>query len=133
MSKSITFDKSKAFTLRIIKLYNYLKVTHNEFVLSKQILRAGTSIGANIAEAEFAISTKDFLSKLYIALKEAAETKYWLDLLNDAEYITKEQFDSINSDCEEIIKLLTSITKTTNLNNTKNQKLTRNYTLVTSN
>lgn len=133
MSKSITFDKSKAFALRIIKLYNYLKVTHNEFVLSKQILRAGTSIGANIAEAEFAISTKDFLSKLYIALKEAAETKYWLDLLNDAEYITKEQFDSINSDCEEIIKLLTSITKTTNLNNTKNQKLTSNYTLVTSN
>ena len=120
MSKSITFDKSKAFALRIIKLYNYLKVTHNEFVLSKQILLAGTSIGANIAEAEFAISTKDFLSKLYIALKEAAETKYWLDLLNDAEYITKEQFDSINSDCEEIIKLLTSITKTTNLNNTKN-------------
>lgn len=133
MSKSITFDKSKAFALRIIKLYNYLKVTHNEFVLSKQILLAGTSIGANIAEAEFAISTKDFLSKLYIALKEAAETKYWLDLLNDAEYITKEQFDSINSDCEEIIKLLTSITKTTNLNNTKNQKLTSNYTLVTSN
>lgn len=133
MSKSITFDKSKAFALKIIKLYNYLKVTHNEFVLSKQILRAGTSIGANIAEAEFAISTKDFLSKLYIALKEAAETKYWLDLLNDAEYITKEQFDSINSDCEEIIKLLTSITKTTNLNNTKNQKLTSNYTLVTSN
>ena len=133
MSKSITFDKSKAFALRIIKLYNYLKVTHNEFVLSKQILRAGTSIGANIAEAEFAISTKDFLSKLYIALKEATETKYWLDLLNDAEYITKEQFDSINSDCEEIIKLLTSITKTTNLNNTKNQKLTSNYTLVTTN
>ena len=133
MSKSITFDKSKAFALRIIRLYNCLKVTHNEFVLSKQILRAGTSIGANIAEAEFAISTKDFLSKLYIARKEAAETKYWLDLLNDAEYITKEQFDSINSDCEEIIKLLTSITKTTNLNNTKNQKLTSNYTLVTSN
>ena len=118
MGKIITFDKSKAFALRIIRLYKFLKEERNEFILSKQLIRSGTSIGANIAEAEHAISTKDFIAKLYIALKEAAETKYWLDLLKEADYLTTEEYNSIVIDCEELIKLLTSITKTTNQNNT---------------
>ena len=99
-------------------LYKFLKEERNEFILSKQLIRSGTSIGANIAEAEHAISTKDFIAKLYIALKEAAETKYWLDLLKEADYLTTEEYNSIVIDCEELIKLLTSITKTTNQNNT---------------
>ena len=99
------------------KLYKFLKEERNEFILSKQLIRSGTSIGANIAEAEQAISTKDLLAKLYIALKEAAETKYWLDLLKDADYLTIEEYNSIILDCEELIKLLTSTTKTINKNN----------------
>ena len=119
MRESLVFDKSRVFALRIIKLYNYLKSERGEYVLSKQLLRYGTSIGANIAEAEYAITKKDFLLKIYIALKEASETKYWLDLLRDAEYLTKQEYDSIIFDCEEILKLLISITKTTtkNVNN----------------
>ena len=117
MGKSVTFDKSNAFALRIIRLYKFLKEERNEFILSKQLIRSGTSIGANIAEAEQAISTKDLLAKLYIALKEAAETKYWLDLLKDADYLTIEEYNSIILDCEELIKLLTSTTKTINKNN----------------
>ena len=113
---SVVFEKSRAFALRIIKLYNYMKSEHSEYVLSKQLLRSGTSIGANIAEAEYAITKKDFLSKIYIALKEASETKYWLDLLRDAEYLRKQEYDSIVFDCEEILKLLTNITKTTSKN-----------------
>ena len=81
MGKSITFDKSKAFALRIIRLYKFLKEERNEFILSKQLIRSGTSIGANIAEAEHPQSTADYLSKMNIALKEANETKFWLKLL----------------------------------------------------
>ena len=80
--------------------------------MSKQILRCGTSIGANIAEAECAFSDKDFLSKMYIAYKESAETKYWLSLLKESTYISQEQFMSLYQDCEEINKMLSSITKT---------------------
>lgn len=81
-------------------------------ILSKQILRSGTSIGANIAEAECAISNNDFLSKMYIAFKECAETEYWIELLHDSEYLTDKEFMSMISDCEEIRKILSSITKT---------------------
>lgn len=116
MRESLVFDKSRVFALRIIKLYNYLKSERAEYVLSKQMLRSGTSIGANIAEAEYAITKKDFLSKIYISLKEAAETKYWLDLLHDADLLSDKEHKSIIADCEELLKLLTSIAKTTTEN-----------------
>ncbi len=86
--------------------------SESENILSKQILRSGTSIGANIAESESASSKNDFINKLYIALKECSETIYWLELLNETEFISKEQFDSINADCMELYKMLMSIIKT---------------------
>lgn len=104
-------DKSKAFALRIIKLYKYLCEEKKEFILSKQILRAGTSIGANVRESQRGQSKADFYAKLNIALKEADETAYWLELLHESEYIKNDAFDSIYPDCEELIKLLVSITK----------------------
>ncbi len=88
----------------------------NEYVLSKQILRSGTSIGANLCEAEEAISKKEFASKVYMALKEARETEYWLELLCRTDYISKKEYDSINADCTELLKLLVSITKTLSSN-----------------
>jgi four helix bundle protein len=107
-----SFSKSKKFASRIIKLYKYLCGEKKEYVLSKQILRSGTSIGANLAEAEYGCSPKDFMNKKSIALKECAETLYWLDLLKDNDFITKEWFDNIHRDCEEIVKMLTSAVKT---------------------
>lgn len=104
--------KSKQFAIRIVNLYKYLCNDKKEFVLSKQILRSGTSIGANIAESECAISKKDFLSKLYIALKECSEPLYWLDLLYDTEYLTEEQYNSMKKDCEEMRKMMSASTKT---------------------
>lgn len=104
-------NKSKTFAIRIVKLYQYL-FDNKEFVMSKQILRCGTSIGANITEGNYAQSHADFISKMNIALKEAAETEYWLELLRDTQYITEQQFTSIHSDCSELIKLLISILKT---------------------
>ena len=104
--------KSKAFALRIIKLYQYLCDTKREFILSKQILRSGTSIGANVREAICGQSRPDFYAKLYIALKETSETEYWLELLHESGFINDTYFDSIYSDCKEIIRILTSITKT---------------------
>ena len=105
-------DKSKKFALRIIGLSRYLREEKSEFVLSKQILRSGTSIGANVKESSFAQSKADFYSKMYIAFKEAAETEYWLELLHEAEYINDNEFGSIYADCQELLKLLSSITKT---------------------
>lgn len=112
MKEGITYQKSKIFAVRIIRLYQYLKENKKEYVLSKQLLRCGTSIGANISEANCAISEKDFLSKMYIAFKECAETEYWLELLYDSDFLTEIEFQSIISDCREIKKLLSSITKT---------------------
>ena len=106
---------SKAFAIRIIKLYKYLSEEKKEFVMSKQILRSGTSIGANISESIFAQSRMDFVSKMSIALKEASETKYWLDLLMETEYITKMQYESIADDISKIIGTLVNI-----VNSTKN-------------
>lgn len=107
-------SKSKRFAVRIVKLYQYLCDEKREYVLSKQLLRSGTSIGANLAEAECAISRKDFLAKIYIALKECAETKYWLELLHETAYLSPEEFQSIYADCEELRKMLSSTTKTIN-------------------
>ena len=105
--------KSKAFALRIVKLYQYLQDDRKEYVLSKQVLRSGTSIGANVAEAEYGISRNDFLAKMYIALKECSETKYWLDLLHEAGYLDEAPYVSIFNDCDELLRLLSSITKST--------------------
>ena len=114
MRKNIAKEKSMAFSIRIVGLYKYLTEAKNEHILSKQILRSGTSIGANIAESECAISSADFVSKVYIALKECAETQYWLELLKNTNYITQAQFDDIFADCEELRKILSSTTKTMN-------------------
>ena len=112
MTDNVVLTKSKAFALRCIKLYKYLSSDMREFILSKQMLRSGTSIGANVREATNAYSKKEFAAKMSIALKEAAETAYWLELLVESDYISKPQFDSVYSDAEELLKLLTSIVKT---------------------
>lgn len=112
---NIIMTKAKAFAVRIINLYKYLCESKKEFVLSKQVLRSGTSIGANVAEAIVAISKKDFLAKMYIAFKECAETQYWLDLLQETDFLTIDEFKSINDDCTELKKLLSSITKSTRI------------------
>lgn len=114
---NIIDDKSKAFAIRIIGLYDYLHEKKRETVLSKQILRSGTSIGANIRERKNAQSNADFITKLHIALKEAVETQYWLELLVATDKITQTQFDSLNEDLREIITMLTSSIKTTKENN----------------
>lgn len=106
------FYKSKKFAIRIVNLYKYMCEDKKEYVLSKQILRSGTSIGANLAEAETAISKKDFLSKIYISLKECSETMYWLELLYETNYISQQMFISLNNDCNELRKMLSSTTKT---------------------
>ncbi|MEI6507353.1 MAG: four helix bundle protein [Bacteroidota bacterium] len=109
-------EKSYKFALSIIKLYKFLISEKKEFVLSKQLLRSGTSIGALIKEAEHAQSKPDFLNKMNIALKEANESSYWLMLLKDSEYILENEFETIKQECEELIRLLASIVKSTKIN-----------------
>ena len=111
MKENIIKIKSFAFSVRIVKLYQFLCSNKKEFVLSKQLLRSGTSVGAVIREAEYAESKLDFKHKMHIAQKEINETIYWLELLKATNYLLNEQFDSINRDAVEIIKLLTSIIK----------------------
>lgn len=111
-SKNIIVIKSKRFALRVIKLYKYLIANHRITPIANQVLKSGTSIGANVKEAVRAESKPDFYHKMNIALKEASETEYWLELLSESDYITSEQFESIYSDCRDIIKILMSITKT---------------------
>ena len=108
-NRNILVDKSFKFAVRIVKLY----------ILSKQLLRSGTSIGANINEAQDAQSTNDFISKLSISLKEARESKYWIELLKETDYLTDKEADNILDDTVEVIKLLVSIIKTTKINNAK--------------
>lgn len=110
---SILDQKSVAFSLRIIKAYRFLQENKNEYVLSKQLLRSGTAIGALVREAEFVESSGDFVHKLHIALKEANESDYWLLLLKESGYIDEVSYLSIKQDCKELIKLLVSIVKTT--------------------
>lgn len=105
-------NKSFGFAVRIVKLSRYLNEQKNEFVLSKQILRSGTSIGANVAEAQQAQSDADFISKMNIALKEAAETKYWIKLLEATDYLSKSETQSILAECIELEKILFSIIRT---------------------
>ncbi|MEO7984592.1 MAG: four helix bundle protein [Bacteroidota bacterium] len=110
--ESILETKSFDFAVRVINLYMYLKKRHSEYIVSQQILRAGTSIGALIREAEFAESRKDFMHKLYIRLKEANESIYWLELLYATEYITKKMFESMHADASGLLKMLVSSVKT---------------------
>ena len=112
MSEGVLRDKSKGFAIRIVKLYRYLCEERKEFILSKQLLRSGTSIGANIAEANCAVSKKDFFAKMYIAFKECAESKYWLELLYETEYLTQTEYQSMLRDCVELYRLFSSVTKT---------------------
>ena len=109
MGNNVIYELSKKFAIRIIKLYVFLKEEKHEFVMSKQIYRCGTSIGANIAESTYAQSTPDYISKLSISLKEASETQYWLDLLQESNYITTEQYESISNDVKTIIGTLVNI------------------------
>ena len=119
--ENVSLVKSKAFAVRIVKLYKYLCNVHKEFVMSKQILRSGTSIGANLSESECAISRNDFKSKIYIALKEACETKFWLELLHETGYIKDRAFMSIITDCQELIRILNATTKTLSQQEDPNQ------------
>ena len=111
MRNNVIAEKSFAFAVRIVNLCKYLRSQKKEFVLSKQLLRCGTSIGANIAEAQRGQSKADFTAKMSIALKEANEAQYWLRLLFHTEYLTKEEFQSIHKDLAEVLSILTTICK----------------------
>ena len=111
-------SKSKRLAVRIVKLYQYLSEEKREYVISKQMLRSGTSIGANVHEALQGQSKADFTAKMSIALKEASETEYWLELLRETEYLSKEEYESIQKDCGEVAKLLITIVKTSRKNRT---------------
>jgi four helix bundle protein len=115
ISKSLVYDKAYKFAIRIVNAYKYLSIKKNEYVLSKQLLRSGTSIGANIAEANGGISKADFSAKISIAYKECLETKYWLNLLKDTNYISPKEFNSIYPDADELSKILFSILKSSRL------------------
>ncbi|MDO5463209.1 MAG: four helix bundle protein [bacterium] len=110
MKENVLLQKSKAFALMIIKLYTFLKDEKHEVVLAKQLLRSGTSIGANIRESQRAQSEADFYAKLFISLKEADESAYWLELLYESDFISREQYDKLYAHCDELIRILVSIT-----------------------
>jgi len=116
MKENIVKTKSFAFAIRVVKLYQFLCEQKKEFVLSKQLLRSGTSVGAMIRESEHAETKRDFIHKLAIAQKEINETIYWLELLNETNYLSEDQFLSINTDAIELIKLITSILRSTKNN-----------------
>jgi len=119
MRENIVKNKSFASAVRVVKLYQFLCEEKREFVLSKQLLRSGTSVGAMVREAEHAETKKDFIHKMGVAQKEINESIYWLELLKETDYLKSDQFESINKDAVEIIKLITSIKKATkaNINN----------------
>ena len=110
-NKNIVVEKSFDFAIRIVKLYKYLTDNKQEYILSKQVLRSGTSIGANAREASRGQSKADFYAKLYISLKEADETQYWLELLYESGYLPEKEYKTIYEECEELVRLLVSITK----------------------
>jgi len=112
MKENVVKDKSFAFALRVVKLYQFLCKEKREFVLSKQLLRSGTAIGASVREAEQAESRADFIHKMSIALKEANESDYWIELLYQSDYLDQSGYQSIMADCRELLRLLISIVKT---------------------
>ena len=124
MRESVTYDKSKAFAVRIVRMCKWLRNEHKDFVISQQCLRSGTSIGANLCEAMHGQSRPDFVAKLHIALKEAFETNYWLELLHETDYLNDSTFESMQGDCEEIIKLLTATINTSKSNQDYENKKT---------
>ena len=113
MKENIVLAKSRAFGLRIVKLYRYMRESKKEFVLSRQVLRSGTSIGANVSEAQRGQSRADFYSKMCIAQKEAKETEYWLWLLHEGGFMTEKEHASMQRDMDELLSLLAAICKTT--------------------
>ena len=115
MKKNNLYEKAYAFAIRVVKGYQFLSKEKREFILSKQLLRCGTSIGANISEANGAISKADFSSKISIAYKESLETKYWLNLLHDTDFINSKSFNSMHDDADELCRILFSILKTTRI------------------
>jgi len=117
VSKSIAYDKSYKLAIRIVNCCKWIRSNKSEFILSKQLLRSGTSIGANMAEANGAISDADFSAKVSIAYKECRETLYWLSLLKDTDYITEESYKSLHKDTDEVARILFSILKTTRIDN----------------
>lgn len=121
MARSVVFELSKKFALRVIRLYVYLKDERKEYVMSKQIYRCGTSIGANIAESRFAQSDADYICKLSIALKEASETMYWLDLLHESDFISLKQYESLLNDVKTIMGTLVNIINKIKTNNISNK------------
>ena len=121
MARSVVYELSKKFALRIIRLYVYLKDEKKEYVMSKQIYRSGTSIGANIAESQFAQSDADYISKLSIALKETSETMYWLDLLHESDFISLKQYESLLNDVKTITGTLVNIVNKIKSNNISNK------------
>lgn len=118
---SVSFQKSRVFSRRIVKLAQYLEENKGEHIMSKQLLRSGTSIGANLAESLYSSSRADFLNKIQISLKECSETIYWLDLLYDSDYLTDEQHTSVLTDCAELLKLLVSTSNTSRINQKTNK------------
>ena len=110
-AESIAYQKALSFARRIVYLSRHLNQEHQDYVLSKQILRSGTSIGANIAEARYGYSRKDFAAKIYVALKECSETLYWLELLHMTDYLSEEEYDSLRQDCEALRRMLSATTK----------------------
>ena len=112
MKENVLTDKSRVFAVKVIKLYKYLTEVKHEYILSKQLLKSGTSIGANAKEGAYAQSKADLITKIFIAQKECAETEYWLELLYESEYISKEVFDNVYGDCQELMRILIASTKT---------------------
>ena len=114
---NVLFQKAYQFAVRVVKIYQYLTEEKREFILSKQLVRCGTSIGANVSEANGGISTADFSAKISIAYKECLETKYWLSLLKDTEYLTEKDFITLHESADELARILFSVIKTTRINN----------------
>lgn len=113
MRDNVVLDKAMLFAVRIVRLYQFMTTEKKEYVLSKQLLRSGTSIGANITEALDAVSRRDFLNKMYIAFKECSESLYWIELMYQTNYLTTTQYQSLKANCFELRRILSSITKTT--------------------
>jgi four helix bundle protein len=116
---NIALEKSRKFAIRVYNLYKYLCDEKHEFTLAKQLLRSGTSIGANLTEAQYSVSKKEFLVKAQISLKETAETEYWLDLLKETNLITPTMYNGIIHDCKELLRILIATTKTVKTDNNK--------------
>lgn len=121
MSKSLVLDKSKKFSVRIVRMAEYVQKHRREHVMSKQVYRSGTSIGANISEALSSISRREFLSKMYISLKECRETLYWIELMHETGYLNDKEFTSVYTDCSELYRMLSAIASTTSRNMANNR------------